>query len=337
VREPSLKLPAGLRSSWNRLLAARKKDRAYHPFDAMVRKELSDHLRSWRTNILVLLMGLTCIASIYAVLNGLDPNADLDDTTKEFLFLRLFTATDGTIPPFITFVGFLGPLLGIGMGFDAIQSERSRGTLSRTLAQPIPRDYIITSKFTASIAIIGTLFFAIGLLVMALGILMTGILPTPEQFIRMLLFLAIAVVYVAFWLSLSVLFSVRLKSAATSALCGLGLWIFFLVFYSILVNVIVNALAPPSEYEYVTWTSWFMRISPNYLFEEATRTLLIPEMRTVSGFLTLEQAYGAIPSPLSIGQSLLLVWPQLTALIAGALICYGIAYAGFMRQEIRSR
>lgn len=317
--------------------ARQEKDRSNHPFDAMVRKELSDHLRSWRTNILILIMALTCVASIYAVLSGLNPSTDLDETAKEYLFLRLFTATDGTIPPFISFVAFLGPLLGIGMGFDAIQSERSRGTLSRTLAQPVPRDYIITAKFTASLALIGILFIAIGLIVMALGMIMTGILPTPEQFIRMLIFLMIAVVYIAFWLSLSILFSVRLRGAATSALCGLGLWIFFLVFYPIIVNVMVGALGPSNDYEQVTWTSYFMRISPNYLFEEATSTLLIPEMRTVSGFLTLEQAYGAIPSPLSIGQSMLLVWPQLTALVAGTLICYGIAYVGFMRQEIRSR
>jgi len=325
--------PAALRAR----LAASERDRTYHPFSAMVRKELSDHIRSWRTNILVLLVGLTCIASIYAVLNGLDRNAELEESVKQFLFLRLFTATDGTIPSFITFVGFLGPLLGIGMGFDAIQNERSRGTLSRTLAQPVPRDYIINAKFVAALAIVGTLFVAMGLIVMGLGIVMTGIPPTPEQFARMFLFLLASVVYVAFWLNLSILFSVRMRSAATSALSGLGIWIFFVLFYPILVNVIVGAMSPPSEYEAATWSQWLSRINPNALFQEATSTLLVPEMRTISGFLTMEQAVGAIPSPLPLGQSLLLVWPQMTALVAGTLICFGISYLGFMRQEIRAR
>lgn len=315
----------------------RERNRPSHPFAAMVRKELSDHIRSWRTNILLLLMALTCIASIYAVLNGLDRNAQLDESVKRFLFLKLFTASDGTIPPFVTFVDFLGPLLGIGMGFDAIQSERGRGTLSRTLAQPVPRDYILNAKFVAALALVGTLFVAMGLIVMALGILMTGIPPTPEQFARMFLFLLASVVYVAFWLNLSILFSVRMRSAATSALSGLGLWIFFVVFFPILVNVVLGALAPPSEYEALTWRQWMMRISPSALFEEATSTLLVPEIRTISGFLTIEQAYGAIPSPLPLDQSLLLVWPQLTALVAGTMICFGLSYVGFMRQEIRAR
>jgi len=318
-------------------LAAPERDVTYHPFYAMVRKELSDHIHSWRTNILLLLVGLTCIASIYAVLNGLDRNAELEESVKQFLFLKLFTATDGTIPSFITFVGFLGPLLGIGMGFDAIQNERSRGTLSRTLAQPVPRDYILNAKFVAALAIVGTLFIAMGFLVMGLGIRATGIPPTPEQFARMFLFLIASVVYVAFWLNLAILFSVRMRGAATSALAGLGLWIFFVLFYPILVNVLVGALAPQTEYAQAMWQQWLMRLSPNALFQEATSTLLVPEMRTISGFLTMEQAVGAIPSPLPLGQSLLLVWPQLTALAAATLVCFGISYLGFMRQEIRSR
>ena len=40
-----------------------------------------------------------------------------------FFFLHLFTASDGTLPPFFVFISFLGPLLGISMGFDAINSE----------------------------------------------------------------------------------------------------------------------------------------------------------------------------------------------------------------------
>jgi ABC-2 type transport system permease protein len=46
---------------------------------------------------------------------------------------------------------------------------------------------------------------------------------------------------------------------------------------------------------------------------------------------------GAIPGPLPLGQSLLLVWPQLTGLIALTLICFILSYLAFMRREIRSR
>jgi ABC-2 type transport system permease protein len=79
-----------------------------------------------------------------------------------------------------------------------------------------------------------------------------------------------------------------------------------------------------------------MRFNPSQLFDDATTTLLIPMVRSL-GPLTMEQMEGAIPSPLPLGQSLILVWPQVTALVAGTIVFFAIAYTLFMRREIRSR
>jgi ABC-2 type transport system permease protein len=43
-----------------------------------------------------------------------------------------------------------------------------------------------------------------------------------------------------------------------------------------------------------------------------------------------------ISNPLSLGQSLIQVWPQLVIIIALAIICFALSYVLFMRQEIRS-
>jgi ABC-2 type transport system permease protein len=43
-----------------------------------------------------------------------------------------------------------------------------------------------------------------------------------------------------------------------------------------------------------------------------------------------------ILSPLSLGQSLIQVWPQIVAIIALAIICFAISYIVFIKQEIRS-
>jgi len=53
--------------------------------------------------------------------------------------------------------------------------------------------------------------------------------------------------------------------------------------------------------------------------------------------LTMEQVHGAIPSPLPLGQSLIVVWPQLTGLIAATVVCFALSYVSFMRREVRSR
>ena len=41
-------------------------------------------------------------------------------------------------------------------------------------------------------------------------------------------------------------------------------------------------------------------------------------------------------APLPLGQSLLLVWPQITGLIAIAILLFTLAYVAFQRQEIRA-
>ena len=51
----------------------------------------------------------------------------------------------------------------------------------------------------------------------------------------------------------------------------------------------------------------------------------------------MDQVQGAIPSPLPLGQSLLVIWPQLTGLIAVTILCFALSYIIFMRREIRSR
>src|SRR5690606_15346874 len=79
-----------------------------------------------------------------------------------------------------------------------------------------------------------------------------------------------------------------------------------------------------------------LRISPSQLYSEVTTTLLVPTVFTL-GPITIEQAYGYVPGPLPLGQSVLLIWPQLTGLVAAACVIFAIAYRIFMKQEIRSR
>ncbi len=317
-------------------------------FKALVRKEFTDYMTSWRIIIMLALIVLTCVGSLYTAITSIQDAIDANEEAKEiakssFLFLKLFTISDGTLPSFITFVSFLGPLLGIALGFDAINSERNKGTLSRLMAQPIPRDYVLNAKFTAALLLNTVLFVALGFMVMALGILILGIPPTGEEFLRILCFLVLCIAYIAFWLNLGILFSVRFKQPATSALAAIAVWIFFNIFYQMIVELLSKSILNP---ENITSTVDaisrqgvvlnLMRLSPNYLFTESTTTLLSPSVRSL-GPLTVEQTTGAIAGPLPLSQSLMLIWPQLTGLIAATLICFAISYLLFMRQEIRSK
>lgn len=315
-------------------------------FWVIVRKETTDFIRSFRIIILLAIISLACFGSLYTAITAISDAIDTGNAERiggdADLFLKLFTVSDGTLPPFITFVGLLGPLFGIALGFDAINSERSRGTLNRLMSQPIPRDHVLNAKFVAALMINVVLFFTLGLVVTALGILILGIPPTLEEFLRIFSFLVVCIIYIAFWLNLGILFSVIFKNAATSALACIGVWLFFNVFYSIIINLISGSILKPESVTSVSdvvshqeFILNMLRLSPNYLFSEATTILLSPSVRSL-GPLTMEQTVGAIAGPLPLSQSLLLIWPQLTGLIAATLICFAIAYVIFMRQEIRT-
>ena len=218
--------------------------KVHSPFWTIVRKEIADHVRSLRFIILVSIIVLTCAGSLYTALTNIAAAIKPDDPDSSFLFLKLFTVSDGTLPSFVFFINFLGPLLGIALGFDAVNSEQNKGTLSRMLSQPIHRDCIINAKFVAALIVIGVLLFALGFLVMGCGLIAIGIPPTPGEFWRIILYIITGIFYVAFWLTVAILFSLCFRQAATSALASIAVWLFFSVFYAMIVSVVARALSP---------------------------------------------------------------------------------------------
>ena len=76
------------------------------------------------------------------------------------------------------------------------------------------------------------------------------------------------------------------------------------------------------------------RVSPYYLYSEASSVLMNPAARAINA-VSYAQLAGALSSYLSLGQSLLLVWPHLVGLLALTFAAFTISYVGFMRQEIR--
>lgn len=184
--------------------------------------------------------------------------------------------------------------------------------------------------------------FSIGFLTCGAGIFSTGLVPGWEEIERILVFLLFACFYIAFWLALSIFFSVVCRHTATSALACIAIWIFLSFFMNMLAGIIAGALYPTSGIGAMTntlhnykLTLALNRISPFYLFSEAVSTILNPNVRAI-GVVTQSQLSGAVAGYLSFGQSLLLVWPHLVCMVAVTLVCFGIGYVCFMRQEIRA-
>jgi ABC-2 type transport system permease protein len=320
---------------------ARRSGSPWTGLGAVFLKELADHLSSARMRILEWLVLLTGLGAVYTAIQ------DLKTTTSEdpFLFLRLFTHAHQPLPSFIGVLGFLIPLVAIGLGFDAVNGEFHRRTLSRVLAQPIYRDALLLGKFLAGLATLTIGLVALWLLIMGFGLITLGVPPSGEEMLRGLAFLVVAIAYGGLWLAVALLCSVIFRSAATSALAALGLWLLLSVLWPIIVRFLGQAIFPTTPAELVLglpnlgrieFQQVLARLSPNTLFAEALLGILHPATRAL-GPVFLDQLEGALMgAPLPLAQSLLLVWPQVTGLIAGTIVLFVGGYVGFQRQEVRA-
>lgn len=304
------------------------------------KKELADDFTSWRFIILFALALLLGVAAIYEAAGSI--RGAVTGETR-FVFIALFTTSGRTPFSFLWFIGFFIPIVGIALGFDAINSEKNNGTLSRLLSQPIYRDAVINGKFLAGVVTIAVMMTTIVLLVAGLGLRMIGLPPTSEEGVRLFFFLIASIIYGAFWLGLAILFSIFLRRIATSALASIAIWIFLFFFMSIIAGVIANLVAPAedtlaSQIRNVEVQLMAMRVSPVMVFQEAMAVLLVPGMRTMGQILQLQVGGAAfmLPTPLSLGQSLLTVWPHLVSIIVLTVVCFAISYVKFMREEIRA-
>ncbi len=296
-------------------------------------KELSDHFTSARMRVLEWLVVLVALAAVYGAIQ------QIRDVTAEdpFLFLRLFTTAREPLPSFVSFLSFLVPLMAIGLGFDAVNGEHSRRTLSRILSQPIYRDALLFGKFLAALGTLSVSLIALWLLVIGLGLITLGVPPGGEEMARAFIFLLVTIAYAGVWLALAMLFSVVFRSAATAALVTLGIWLFLTVIWPALAPAIAQAVVPPDNQEALLVTAQMLtRLSPSTLFGECVLALLNPTTRTL-GPVYLSQLQGAVMgAPLPLWDSVMVAWPQIVGLIAATILLFVGGYVAFQRQEVRA-
>jgi ABC-2 type transport system permease protein len=332
--------PAGVKSWFSR---SRREGSPWQGLGTVFLKELSDNLTSARMLVLELLMVLFGAVVVYLAAEQLREGTAEDP----FLFLRLFAppTTRESLLTFVTVLSILVPLMAIGLGFDAINGEHNRRTLSRILAQPIYRDALLLGKFLAALATLSISLIILWLMVVGFGLVRLGIPPNSEEIGRSLMFLFLTVCYAGVWLAVAILFSILFRSTATAALVALGLWLFFALLWPALARPIAEVISPP-DIRYVMlnlptpdtllWQLSLARLSPSTLYSDAITAMLNPETRAL-GPLFLDQMQGMVRgAPLPLGQSIILAWPQTVALIAATILLYVVGYIIFQRQEVRA-
>jgi ABC-2 type transport system permease protein len=304
-------------------------------------KELSDQLTSVRMLVLEILIFIIAVVVVYFAIES------IRQTTAEdpFVLLKLFSSSQSSILSLLGILGFFIPVMSIALGFDSVNGEYNRRTMSRILSQPIYRDALLAGKFLAGLATLAIALLCLWLLVLGLGIIRLGVPPSGEEIARATAFLLITIAYAGTWLALAMFLSIVTRSAATAVLLALGVWLFLALLWPLVAPVIATTVVPPDPRytalgmqtpETFETLQMLLRVSPSQLFAEAATTLLAPDTRAL-GAVYLEQLQGAVlGAPLPLSQSLAIVWPQAVALIAGVLVLFVGGYIVFQRQEVRA-
>jgi ABC-2 type transport system permease protein len=315
----------------------RREGSALNGVGVVTLKEVADHFTSI---LVVVLFALVAAIAIVVVRGAID---QIKEVTAEdpFLYLKLFTR--GGILPLVVLLSFLVPLLAIGLGFDSVNGEHNRRTLSRILSQPIYRDALLFGKFLAGLFTLAVTLIVLWLLVIGLGLVGLGVPPSSEDMARALILLVVTIAYAGFWFAFALLISIVFRSAATAALVALGLWLFLTILWPLFSQPLADAVSTAGDVLGLLDTRQaFARLSPTVLFNEVVAVVLDPSVRSTQqsmlaamGLALIER--GAIPdAPISLLQSLLIVGPQIVGLFAGTIILFVIGYIVFQRQEVRA-
>jgi ABC-2 type transport system permease protein len=302
-------------------------------------RELFDHLTSARMLVLELLVVLFGAAVVYFAA------VQIRNTTAEdpFLFLRLFAPPGQSLLSFVLVLSILVPLMSIGLGFDSVNGEYNRRTMSRILAQPIYRDALLFGKFLAGLGTLSICLVTLWLLVIGFGLIRLGIPPSGEEVGRLTVFLLVTIAYAGVWLALAMLLSIVVRSTATAALIALGIWLFLALLWPALAQMIGEVISP-SDIRFaqlglptpdtLAWQDGLSRLSPSTLYGEAIVAMLNPDAQSMTTLLA--QFQGRIAAPLPLKESILQAWPQIVSLVAGTIVLYVIGYISFQRQEVRA-
>jgi ABC-2 type transport system permease protein len=308
-------------------------------------KELKDQFGSKR---FLILFGLVLLLSTLSAYQGVDYIRD----NAEAGFVYIFSGTMMSFS-FIQTMVYFGPLLGLALGFDAINKERATGTLSILLGQPIFRDSVINGKLIAGAVALGTVVIGTIGIMCGMAIPLLGFGPTMTEASKILTLTLLTIVYLVFWLSVGILYSVLTKRTSTSIMASIATWLTFSIIISILASVVAGFLVPlpggsfrgmtgeggsiqisPEFREAMQKRSAVMsniqRISPTNLYEEAASDIL-----GVAGGFMRGMGSQEFQRTLTLGEALVANWANIATIVVGLVVCFASSYMIFLRSEIR--
>ena len=217
----------------------------------------------------------------------------------------------------VSLMGILYPIIAIAMSYDAVAKERLQGSLELLLARPATRSGIAIGKFLGS-------FLSVGLPM--LGVLVGAIIgiAAAEGQWPDATFAAAFVIgtlgLIAIYVLIMQVFSTLARSAGTTILAAIGVWLVFTFLWSLVILAVQTAFhietATPAYFGLAVATELF---NPNQLYTLTVTTFMPASLVGLFG----TSGGGTIPD-----------WTGPVAMVVWIVVLLGLAVAVFRKRIV---
>lgn len=199
----------------------------------LAQKEVKAAFRDRIFLIIVALFVLLSIVSVY--IGSSTKNAEMQAYQNIVALLKsqgevLFPPAPEIFPlsilqNIITYVSMIGAVVAIFLGFEAFSGERNNGTLKLIATRPIYRDQIVTGKLLGGGMVLGLLLGIILVFNLLLFVFLSGLMPNLNEIIRLLSFFLLALIYLLFFYTATLLVSIKTNDSEFGFLLMMVVWI----------------------------------------------------------------------------------------------------------------
>ncbi|MEA2032946.1 MAG: ABC transporter permease subunit [Euryarchaeota archaeon] len=207
----------------------------------VAKKEFFDHVMGKK---FLVILAILMIISFLAMHQGVESyNKQLDSYKEQTAEIEEHTEgmSPGWMPekPSILFVfqmmsmlfGILGAILAIAIGFNLISGEKESGSLKSLLSHPVFRDTIINGKALGGMGALG--FAMLIMTLLSIGILMMlGIMPTWDEFVRILVFMGFSLLFMFSFFAIALMCSTIAKNSTRA------------ITYTLVIFIVISFVMP---------------------------------------------------------------------------------------------